>query len=558
MKKITLLILALFSVLSYAQVGINTNTPDASSALDIESTTGGILIPRLTETQRDAISSPATGLMIYQTDQTTGFYFYNGIAWTRIEGVAGPQGEQGIQGETGATGATGVTGPAGPKGDKGDTGDQGPQGVAGPQGTTGPAGPAGQDSTPAVVTSEYSICSTEECVNNLLLLNWKLFGGVSVDESRGGTGGNTHSRNWKQALVNSPGFTTNQIADYKVALNENAVINLMSIGYQPYGKLSYGESRGGTGGSNFSSSIAQAMIKLNDNNSTRIGYGNTLYFTSEIGPAGNDGVDGTNGSDGSSAYEIWLTAGNTGTEAEFLASLVGAQGEPGAQGPQGIQGESYPQTDQGYVLSGSCTVPGATAYNSDTGQTVVCKPYVVTDGSQQFLITNELACPDNSEGTTTNTEYWISFEVSQPLLVYAFHFDVFTDSNFCGSTSGESLELYKVESNLFSSVNNLGEIIISNVGGASYSPKLILNPGYTYTIRLFGFDSLTTRKTSLSNYSLNNSLFSNIKFYTSSPNTFSLNESFDQWALLSNNGYSFVNGNILTVFSDWEFRWESF
>lgn len=45
--------------------------------------------------------------MIYQTDQTTGFYFYDGIAWTRIEGVAGPQGEpgpagpQGIQGETG-------------------------------------------------------------------------------------------------------------------------------------------------------------------------------------------------------------------------------------------------------------------------------------------------------------------------------------------------------------------------------------------------------------------------------------------------------------------------
>ncbi|MDC0380579.1 collagen-like protein, partial [Flavobacteriaceae bacterium] len=273
------------------------------------------------------------------------------------------------------------------------------------------------------------------------------------------------------------------------------------------------------------------------------------------GVAGNDGADGTNGS---SAYEIWVAAGNTGTEAEFLASLVGAQGEPGAQGPQGIQGESYPQTDQGYVLSGSCTVPGATAYNSDTGQTVVCKPYVVTDGSQQFLITNELACPDNSEGTTTNTEYWISFEVSQPLLVYAFHFDVFNDSSFCGDTSGESLELYKVETNLFSSVNNLGEIIISNVGGASYSPKLILNPGYTYTIRLFGFDSLTTRKTSLSNYSLNNSLFSNIKFYTSSPNTFSLNESFDQWALLSNNGYSFVNGNILTVFSDWEFRWESF
>ena len=113
MKKITLLTLILFSVISYAQVGINTNTPDASSVLDIESTAGGILIPRLTETQRDAISSPATGLMIYQTDQTTGFYFYNGTAWTRIEGVAGPQGEQGPlgpQGPQGVAGADGVDG----------------------------------------------------------------------------------------------------------------------------------------------------------------------------------------------------------------------------------------------------------------------------------------------------------------------------------------------------------------------------------------------------------------------------------------------------------------
>ncbi|MDC0380912.1 hypothetical protein OAM52_04495, partial [Flavobacteriaceae bacterium] len=104
MKKITLLTYVLFSVLSYAQVGINTNTPDESSALDIESSTGGILIPRLTETQRDAISSPATGLMIYQTDQTTGFYFYDGTAWTKIDGVAGPQGEQGPAGADGQDG----------------------------------------------------------------------------------------------------------------------------------------------------------------------------------------------------------------------------------------------------------------------------------------------------------------------------------------------------------------------------------------------------------------------------------------------------------------------
>ena len=93
MKKVTLLLFMLsFTCLSIAQVGLNTITPDASSALDIESTTGGILIPRLSEFQRDAIALPATGLMIYQTDKNPGFYFYSGTAWTKINGAAGPQG----------------------------------------------------------------------------------------------------------------------------------------------------------------------------------------------------------------------------------------------------------------------------------------------------------------------------------------------------------------------------------------------------------------------------------------------------------------------------------
>ena len=101
MRKIILMILILFTGLSYAQVGINTNTPDASSALEIESTTGGILIPRMTETQRDAIVAPAAGLMIYQTDESSGFYFCNGTAWTKIDGVAGPQGDLGPAGPQG-------------------------------------------------------------------------------------------------------------------------------------------------------------------------------------------------------------------------------------------------------------------------------------------------------------------------------------------------------------------------------------------------------------------------------------------------------------------------
>ena len=66
-----------------AQVGIGTNTPDASSALEIVATSNnkGILIPRLTQVQRNAIISPATGLLIFQTDGTVGLYYYSGSNW---------------------------------------------------------------------------------------------------------------------------------------------------------------------------------------------------------------------------------------------------------------------------------------------------------------------------------------------------------------------------------------------------------------------------------------------------------------------------------------------
>ena len=85
MKNIfTLLAAVLFTATTFAQVGINNENPDASAALDITSTTGGLLIPRMTETQRDAIASAATGLMIYQTDGTAGFYYYNGSTWSEV------------------------------------------------------------------------------------------------------------------------------------------------------------------------------------------------------------------------------------------------------------------------------------------------------------------------------------------------------------------------------------------------------------------------------------------------------------------------------------------
>lgn len=98
-----LLSLGLFAVTALAvvksDVGIftqslkigGTATAVSSAALEISSTTKGFLISRMTEAQRDAISSPARGLMVYNTD-TDLYNFYDGSAWGNVGAgdVTGP------------------------------------------------------------------------------------------------------------------------------------------------------------------------------------------------------------------------------------------------------------------------------------------------------------------------------------------------------------------------------------------------------------------------------------------------------------------------------------
>ena len=55
-------------------------TADATSVIDIQSTTKGFLQPRMTQTQRDAIATPATGLQVYNT-ATNGNNTYDGVSW---------------------------------------------------------------------------------------------------------------------------------------------------------------------------------------------------------------------------------------------------------------------------------------------------------------------------------------------------------------------------------------------------------------------------------------------------------------------------------------------
>jgi len=68
-------------------VGIGTTTPAASSLLDVTSTTKGFLPPRMTTTQINAISSPAAGLVVYNTTLAV-LCFYDGTGWKKVTHTA--------------------------------------------------------------------------------------------------------------------------------------------------------------------------------------------------------------------------------------------------------------------------------------------------------------------------------------------------------------------------------------------------------------------------------------------------------------------------------------
>ncbi len=89
MKKIYAVFLACFCISftnlfsqntfpSNGSVGIGTTSPNASSILEIKSTSKGVLVPRMTMAQRNAIVSPAQSLIVFQTDSPSGFYYYDG------------------------------------------------------------------------------------------------------------------------------------------------------------------------------------------------------------------------------------------------------------------------------------------------------------------------------------------------------------------------------------------------------------------------------------------------------------------------------------------------
>ncbi len=113
MKQLFLLLTSTVSFLAYAQVGINTETPNGATALDITATDKGFLIPRLTETQRnthladnDLSTVPPIGVMnpdiipgiiIYNADHNY-FEYWDGTIWRVIYSNAVPNSGNGNEG----------------------------------------------------------------------------------------------------------------------------------------------------------------------------------------------------------------------------------------------------------------------------------------------------------------------------------------------------------------------------------------------------------------------------------------------------------------------------
>jgi hypothetical protein len=88
MKFLPLLLSLTFAISSFAQVAISdvapSPQPDSTSLLDLQSSQRGILIPRMTQVERDNISNPAHSLMIFNTTTDCFEAYYTGGGWRSV------------------------------------------------------------------------------------------------------------------------------------------------------------------------------------------------------------------------------------------------------------------------------------------------------------------------------------------------------------------------------------------------------------------------------------------------------------------------------------------
>ena len=265
-------------------------------------------------------------------------------------GAAGPQGIAGTNGanglsayeiavQNGYTGtesqwlSTAIVGPQGP------AGPQGPQGIAGTNGLNGIDGAQG----PQGIQGEQGPAGPQGVA-----------GANGIDGAQGAQGpvGQNGLSAYEIAVQNGYTGTESQWLSTAIVGPQGPQGIAGANGIDGVDGAQGPQGPDGQNGINGQDGLSAYQIWLNaGNTSTEAQFLSSLQgpqgLTGPQGPAGTNGIngiDGTNGTNGLTAYQIWLNLGNIGTEADFIASLTGPQGIQGAQGTNGDDGQDGKNT----------------------------------------------------------------------------------------------------------------------------------------------------------------------------------------------------------------------
>ena len=281
-----------------------------------------------------------------------------------LKGAQGPQGPKGDTGPVGPQGSKGDPGPVGPKGEQGPQGIQGPQGLQGPQGIQGPKGEKGDPGKGFSIVKVFK--SKDDMKPDGLAAGDYVTIASNVDDPHNAT------------LYVYDGTEFKLIADLSG-----------SRGIQgPRGPKGDTGPKGDQGLQGPKGEQGPQGIQGPQG---EIGPAGKDGATGSQGPQGETGAQGPKGDTGKSAYQIWIDAGNNGTQTDYLNSLKGPKGDKGDPGTPGKDGATGPAGPQGKVGPvGPQGETGSVGPKGDTGAT--WQPYInKTDGHWHIkLITDRV------------------------------------------------------------------------------------------------------------------------------------------------------------------------
>ena len=338
-------------------------------------------------------------------------------------------------------GAPGPEGPQGPKGDKGDTGDQGPQGetgpagadstVPGPQGATGPKGPKGDkgdtgDQGPQGIQGPAGATGPAGPQ-----------GATGADSTVPGPPG-PQGATGPQGPKGDKGDTGDQ---------------------GPQGETGAQGPKGDTGDQGLQGETGPAGPQ------------------GATGGDGPQGIAGNDGADGDSAYDIWLSLGNTGTQQDFIDSLTGPAGEDGSAGNTTSVYNVDPTCENAQQLD-----VGSMVYNSVNSSGSL---HIVTPGPDCTQTPTRLFNTNQTYGGEEETYFYWFFNVSESIYVQDL-------PGIKRNAAQATCEIFRLQNYYESSLPNSsvgdaftnGQMILSSV--QSNSDFVLLEPGITYCWRTGG------------------------------------------------------------------------